>query len=36
METKNFSKHHINTITQEHQILRGKSFSVKGKIMGQL
>ena len=41
METKktkkqNFSKHHINTTTQEHQILRGKPSSVEENTMGQL
>ena len=35
METKNFSKHHINKTTQEHQILCGKPSSIKGKTMGQ-
>ena len=33
---KNSSKHHINTTTQEHQILYGKPSSVEGKTMGQL
>ena len=32
METKNFSKHHINTTTQEYLILRGKPFDVEGKL----
>ena len=38
METKKkkISKHHINTTTQEHQILCGKPSSVEGKTMGQL
>ena len=36
METKKFSKHHINTTKQEHRILRGKPFNVEGKITGQL
>ena len=35
-ENKNFNKHHINTTTQEHQILCGKPSGVKGKITGQL
>ena len=33
---KKFSKHYINTTTQEHQILRGKPSGVEGKTMGQL
>ena len=32
MKTKNSSKHHINTSTQEHQILREKSSGVEEKI----
>ena len=37
METKkNSSKHHINTTTQEHQILHGKPSGVEGKTTGQL
>ena len=32
---KKFSKHHINTTIQEHQILCGKPSSIKGKITGQ-
>ena len=36
METKNFRKHHVNTTTQEHQILRGKPSSIEGKTMGHL
>ena len=27
------SKHHINTTTQEHQILHEKPFNVEGKTM---
>ena len=30
------SKHHRNTTTQEHQILRGKPSSLEGKTTGQL
>ena len=30
---KSLSKHHINTITQELQILHGKSSSIKGKTI---
>ena len=33
---KKISKHHINTTTQEHQILRGKPYSVEGKTTRQL
>ena len=33
---KNSSKHHINTTTQEHQILHGKPSDVEGKTMEQL
>ena len=36
MEKKKNSKHHINTTTQEHQILRGKPSGVEGKTTGHL
>ena len=31
---KKFNKHHINTTTQEHQILRGKPSNIEGKTTG--
>ena len=31
---KKISKHHINTTTQEHQILRGNPSSIEGKPRG--
>ena len=34
MKQKNSKKHHINTTTQEHQILHGKPFGVEGKTTG--
>ena len=36
METKNFRQRHVNTTTQEHQILRGKPSSIEGKTTGHL
>ena len=32
---KKISKHHINTTTQKHQILRGNPSSIEGKTTGQ-
>ena len=36
MEKKKFRKHHVNTTTQEYQILRGKPSSIEGKTTGHL